>query len=200
MTKPITEPMTDDTPLEVWLFNGTYGTGARRGKEANPFYDKKTKTAAKPFASLAEEMIEFQRIVFAAWGEISGTTDRNNNGMISFYELRLPRWVASSKVEMLFEGTSNGTTMKRIAFFRYQAGNDKAETMSYENRVFGMSEEPGGIAEGVENFFEWVGLTEEKDGRVYIKDVRMTVTYWPDQEGMPGIVQRFSDWSLRSAG
>jgi hypothetical protein len=216
---------TDDDnllPLEYWLDNGNFGTGARRGKEASPYYDKAAKTAAKPFASLAEEMIEFQRIVFAAAGKVSGTTDRNNNGMISFYEVQLPRWVSSSKLEMLFEGTGDGTTMKRIAFFRYRAGSDKAQTMSYENRVFGMSEDPkaeidktlgtmrvkgnfstlqpGGIAEGVENFFEWVGLSEEKDGRVYIKDVRMTVTYWPDQEGMPGIVQRFSDWSLRSAG
>jgi hypothetical protein len=215
---------TDDDnllPLEYWLDNGTFGNGARRSKEGNPYYDNKAKSAAKPFASLAEEMREFQRIVFAAAGKMSGTTDRNNNGMISFYEVQLPRWVNTSKLEMLFEGTSDGSTLKRIAFFRYQAGQDKAETMSYESRVFGKSDDPkaeldtklgtmrvkgnfstaqpGGVAEGVQDFFEWVGLTEEKEGRIFIEDVRMTVTYWPDQEGMPEIVQSFSDWSIRSA-
>jgi hypothetical protein len=215
---------TDDDnllPIEYWLDNGSFGIGARRGKEGNPYYDKRSNVAAKPFASLAEEMREFQRIVFAAAAKIIGNRDRNNNGMISSYELQLPRWVAASKLSVVLEGTSDGNTMKRIAAFTYSAGTSKPDSLTYEPRVFGMTEDPkaeidrelgtlrikgfvstlqpGGVAEGVENFLEWVGLSEEKDGRIYIKDIRMTATYWPDQEGMPDIVQRLSDWSLRSA-
>ena len=137
-----------------------------------------------------EEVRELQRIEIAAAGQIIGTADRH------------------------------GIALRRIAFVRYLNGTDKPETLSLEKNVFGMNEgpkaevdkvigcmrvkgflstmQPGGISSGVDKFFEWVGATQKKDSRVYIKDVRMTVTYWPDREGMPDLTQTLSDWSVRS--
>ncbi len=215
---------TDDKnllPLEYWLDNGSFGNGAHRSKEESPFYDKAAKAPAQPFATLNDEVREFQRIVFAAAGDIRGISDRNNNGTISFYEVSLPRWVTTSVLDIELHGTADGSKLQKVAHFKYSNGREKADQIWYADRAFGTREDPrievdrtlgtarikgnvasaqpGGIAEGVENFFEWIGATEEKDGRIYLKDIRMIVTYTPDAEGMPGIVQTLSDWSIRSA-
>lgn len=215
---------TDDNklvPLEYWLDNGSFGLGKFRDKEENPFYDHKAKLPAKPFATLADEARAFQRIVFAAVGNIAGLRDRNNNGMISAYQVDLPRWVATSVLDIELHGTSDGAKLEKIAHFKFSGGRGKADQIWYANRVFGMKQDPkievdaevgsarikgnvatlqpGGISETVEGVFEWIGLSDEKSGRIYVRDIRMTVRYTPDGEGMPDIVQSFEDWSIRSA-
>jgi hypothetical protein len=214
---------TDDNnllPLEYWLDNGTFGKGAHRSKEESPFYNQATKATAQPFATLNDEVREFQRLVFAAAGEITGATDRGGNGILSNYEVALPRWVVTSILDIELHGTTDGKTTRKIAQFKFSNGKDKADQIWYLPQAFGMCQDPkieidraigtarikgyvsnpqpGGIAESVEDFFEWIGATDEKDGRIYTKDVRMIVNYWPDAEGMPDIKQTLSDWSIRS--
>jgi len=211
---------TDDSnllPLEYWLDNGSFGNGAHRGRMENPFYDKAAKAAAKPFPSLTDEVREFQRIVFAAVGEMGGMSDRGGNSLVSNYSVSMPRWVSTSTALIELHGQVEEGPLKKVAEFRFAAGRKRPERLWYAPRVFGMKQDPqlevdseigsarisgyvsvlkpGGVAEGVENFFEWLGVADSKNGRVYFEKLRMTLTYEPDAEGMPGIRQTLTDWS-----
>ncbi|MBN6149877.1 hypothetical protein JR065_05960 [Xanthomonas sp. AmX2] len=208
---------TDDSellPVEYWLDNGVFGKGAHRADEKNAFGKA---GAVAPFATLADEVRAFQRIVFTAMGRFSDFRDRHGIGYHFSYQVDLPRYTKGSRLELHFTAVKDGRRMKKgeagtiicedgkqsLSIGRAGRKNLLAEeAKGYGRPEIKLDPTTGAMnLSGVlvfqrdepwsESMIEWMTGKEINPEAIYVDGLEMEGTYWPDKDGMPDVVSTF---------
>lgn len=204
---------TDDNnllPVEYWLDNGSFGK--RRfvnGEPASSSPYVNTDKSVPPFANLQAEVLALQQVMLVAQGRLSSAKDSHGMGIVCFYDVAVPRFERGSRLEIVFTGIDEG---RRFEAGRIVCGDGKAQPLQAHiaPRLTGKREgpklrhDPATGALRVEGYFatmqdptimnrafDYLGMHE--DTNLYADSFEMTVTYWPDRDGLPTLKSTLKD-------
>lgn len=196
---------TDDNnllPLEYWLDNGTFGKRQFVGGEpagSSPYVQADKQVP--PFPSLQQEVLEPQRVLLVAQGRLWTVKDSHGFSIMCFYDVAVPRYESSSRLEIQFFGLQDGRQFEagRIVC---EKGSATPSLASIEPRLTGKREGPlyqhdqkagtlrvkGSFSTMqaptiVNKAFDHLGW--HKDTNLYANAFKMQLTYWPDTYSLP---------------
>lgn len=196
---------TDDNnllPVEYWLDNGTFGKRQFvRGEPASGSPYVRPDKSVPPFHSLQHEVSELQRVLLVAQVRLWAVKDSHGFSVMCFYDVAIPRYESSSRLELQFFGQDEGRQFPagRIVF---ENGSAAPSVVSIEERLTGQREgpvcqhDPRAGTLRVKGFFSTMQnptiinqvfdrLGWHKDTNLYADSFKMQMTYWPNRQHLP---------------